>query len=111
MLRMLVGKATMSAEHPGAPEPTPELVWVGDGAWVAHDPELPDNDARRVIAYIEHRNHRVDVVWVRERREMCSFETLRDALREVAAVGRRADEGTAGAPGRSIPARIAESVR
>lgn len=74
----------MSTERPGAEARTPELVWVGHGAWVARDPDLCENDARRVIAYIEHRNHRVEVVWVRERRDVCSFETLRDALDEVA---------------------------
>lgn len=74
----------MSTENAEAQPRTPELVWVGHGAWVARDPELPDTDARRVIAYIEHRDHRVEVVWVRERREVSRFETLRDALNEVA---------------------------
>ena len=62
---MIVREATMSTEHPAVPGPAPELVWVGHGAWIARDPELPDNDARRVIAYIEHRDHRFDVVWLR----------------------------------------------
>lgn len=74
----------MSTEHPGDEVRTPELVWVGHGAWVARDPELSDNDARRVIAYIEHRDHRVDVVWVRGRRPVSCFDTLRDAMHEVA---------------------------
>ncbi|WP_396641850.1 hypothetical protein [Microbacterium sp.] len=74
----------MPTECPGAEARNPELVWVGHGAWVARDPDLSDDDARRVIAYIEHRDHRVDVVWVRERRDVSNFETLRDALDEVA---------------------------
>lgn len=74
----------MPTECPGAEARNPELVWVGHGAWVARDPDLSDDDARRVIAYIEHRDHRVDVVWVRERRDVSRFETLRDALDEVA---------------------------
>lgn len=63
----------------------PELISVGDGAWVARDPTAADNDARRVIAYIEHKDHRAYVLWARERQDVCCYETLRDALLDVAA--------------------------
>ena len=99
----------MSTEQSAVPGP--ELVWVGHGAWVARDPELPDHDPRRVIAYLEHRNHRVDVVWVRERRNPCSFETLREALAAVAAVCGRTDEEHAEHLAGPTANRVAETVR
>ena len=99
----------MSTEQSAVPGP--ELVWVGHGAWVARDPELPDHDPRRVIAYIEHRNHRVDVVWVRERRNVCSFETLREALHEVAAVCGRTNEDLAEPFAGPTANRVAATVR
>lgn len=64
--------------------PSPELIPVGDGAWVARDPGVPDNDARRVVAYLERKNGRVHVLWVRDRRDASSHATLGAALREVA---------------------------
>lgn len=38
------------------PEPhrrRPELIWVGNGAWVACDPRVSENDPNRVLAYME----------------------------------------------------------
>ena len=63
----------------------PELAWVGRGAWVACDPALPPDDARRVIAYLECKNQHVSVLWVRDRHDECSFDTLREALDAVSA--------------------------
>ena len=62
----------------------PVLTWVGDGAWIATDPTVLEGDRRRVIAYLEHSNHKVSVLWVRSRREVSSYPTLRDALSAVA---------------------------
>lgn len=62
-----------------------ELIWVGNGGWVACDRGVPDEDPRRVIAFVEHRDHHVDVLWVRERREAGCYETLREALQEITA--------------------------
>ena len=60
-----------------------ELTWVGDGAWVACDPSLAEHDPHRVIAFLECRDHHVDVIWVRDQRPPERFEGLREALRAV----------------------------
>lgn len=66
-------------------ELTPELTWVGDGGWVACDPTLPTNDPKRVIAYLECKDHTVFVLWIRERADAACYDTLRDALRAITA--------------------------
>jgi hypothetical protein len=63
-----------------------DLVWVGDGSWVARDPAVSDDDARRVIALIEHREHHVYVVWVRDRQDVSRYQSLREAVQAVATV-------------------------
>jgi hypothetical protein len=70
-----------SAEAPD--HPVTELLWVGDGAWVACDPALEEGDPRRVIAYLECKDRCVRVQWVRDRLDLCVYETLREALQEV----------------------------
>ncbi|HEX5728603.1 hypothetical protein [Microbacterium sp.] len=75
----------MSTHTRSAKAPTPELIWVGDGAWIACDTSMPDTDPHRVIAYLECRNSRVSVLWVRDRQEAGLYETLREALDEVTA--------------------------
>lgn len=60
-----------------------ELLWVGDGAWVACDAALDQSDPRRVIAYLECKDHHVHVQWVRDRLDLCVYDTLREALHEV----------------------------
>ena len=60
----------MSIEVESPRSTGPELIWVGDGAWVAHDPSLPEGDPRRVIAYMEHKDRRVYVLWVRDRQDV-----------------------------------------
>ncbi|MCR2763111.1 hypothetical protein NQ152_06250 [Microbacterium sp. zg.B48] len=64
---------------------SPELVWIGDGAWVARDTRLAENDPHRVVAYLECKDHRVYVLWVRGRRDVSCFNSLREALTEIAA--------------------------
>lgn len=77
-----------------AERPAAELLWVGDGAWVACDPTLGETDPRRVIAYVECRDHAVHVMWVRERRCPTRCRTLRDALAMVShAVAEPSPEG------------------
>jgi hypothetical protein len=71
----------LHADRPAAPE----LTWVGHGAWVARDPSLPANEARSVIAFIEHRDHHVSVLWVRDRRDASTYDSLREACDAVAA--------------------------
>ena len=73
----------MTRKVPSADVVVPELIWVGHGVWVARDPSLPESDDRRVIAYVEHKDHRVYVLWVRDRRDVCCYDTLREALGEV----------------------------
>ena len=63
-----------------------ELVRVGDGAWVARDPAVSDSDARRVMAYVElEGDHRVLVLWVRDGRDVSVYDSLREAVQEIAA--------------------------
>jgi hypothetical protein len=62
---------------------TPELVWLGQGAWVACDPSLPEDDGRRVIAYLECKDGLVYVLWVRDRGAVIEFTSLREALEAV----------------------------
>lgn len=75
--------ADRSSGTPAAGGSSAELLWVGDGAWVACDPRLDASDPRRVIAYVECRDHAVHVVWVRERRRPTRCRTLREALAVV----------------------------
>lgn len=62
----------------------PDLQWVGDGAWVASDPDADVNDPRRVIAYLECKDSRVYVLWVNGATGVCEFESLREALAAIA---------------------------
>jgi hypothetical protein len=74
-----------------APSPTarsdrqPDLQWVGEGAWVASDPDADANDPHRVIAYLECKDSRVYVLWVSGTSGVCEFESLRDALEAISA--------------------------
>lgn len=79
-LRPELGEAT--AEGIDA---APELIWVGDGGWVACDPTLPRSDPRRVIAYLECKDHQVYVLPVRSRSVARSYETPREALEALRA--------------------------
>ena len=60
-----------------------ELVWMGSGGWVAYDTSVPENDARRVLAYLECKDQHVDVTWVRDQRPDERFASLREALQAV----------------------------
>ena len=71
-------------QHSPSREPAPELIWVGDGAWVARDPAVPDDDARGLVAYVEHKDQRVYVLWVRDRRDVCEYASLREAITAIA---------------------------
>jgi hypothetical protein len=71
-------------------EVAPELLWVGDAAWVACDAAVPENDPRRVVAYLERKNGRVDVLWVRDGHEVSTYGSLRQAVHAVWAVTHRA---------------------
>lgn len=64
----------------------PELIWLGSGGWVASDTSLPENDPRRVVAYLQCRDQHVDVTWVRGNRGDERFDSLREALEAVRSV-------------------------
>lgn len=73
----------MSTEVLTVQAPSLDLMWVGDGAWVACDTRLADRDARGVVAYLECKDHQVYVLWVRDQKDVCCYATLREALRVV----------------------------
>ncbi|UYK39668.1 hypothetical protein [Microbacterium terricola] len=79
--------------------PATELLWVGDGGWVACDTALAKTDPRRVIAFIECKEHRVRVQWVRDRCDVSVHDTLREALQAVEAACTRDREAS---PERSL---------
>lgn len=60
-----------------------ELIWLGDGAWVACDPRADENDPRRVLAYLECKDSVVYVLWVRDRIGVVEFGSLREAVAAV----------------------------
>lgn len=62
----------------------PELLWVGSGAWVACDPAREADDPQRVIAYLECKEERVYLLWVRGSAGVCEFGSIRDALDRIA---------------------------
>ncbi|QEV99601.1 hypothetical protein F6J84_05455 [Microbacterium caowuchunii] len=69
-----------------AAEQHTQLIGVGPGAWCVCDASVPENDARRLIAYLERVDGHVEVVWVHERRPPARFESLTfafDAVRDV----------------------------
>lgn len=61
----------------------PELLWVGSGGWVACDPSVDATDPRRVVAYLECKEHRVYVLWVTGADGVCEFGSIRDALDQI----------------------------
>ena len=68
----------------GARPHTPQLIWIGDGGWIAYDPEVPENDPRRILAYVECKDHRVYVLWVRGRSDLSVYPGIREALSDIA---------------------------
>jgi len=59
------------------------LVAVAPDAWCVCDPTMPSNDARHLVAYIERDGDGVDVLWVREQRAACQYESLHDAVQSI----------------------------
>ncbi|MDF2556134.1 MAG: hypothetical protein K0R60_2029 [Microbacterium sp.] len=74
----------MHATHPSSTDVLAvELLPVSDSGWIACDQSLGADDPRRVIAYLDCCGRDINVTWVRERREGCSYETLGDALQAM----------------------------
>jgi hypothetical protein len=64
----------------------PELVWVGEGGWIACDPEADPDDPGRVLAYLECKDSVVYLLCVKGRPEAVELPTLQAALDEVDAI-------------------------
>ena len=73
------------AEAGGGRELAPELLWMGDGTWAACDSSVPTDDSRHVVAYLVCRDRCVQVLWVGNGHDSCSYETLREAFQAVTA--------------------------
>lgn len=74
---------TRATNEDGAP---PELLWVGNGAWMACDPAAAEDDPGRVIAYVECKDSIVYVLWVHGRERVDEYSSIGEAL---VAVGQR----------------------
>jgi hypothetical protein len=83
-----------------------EVTAVAEGAWRVSDLRVPDDDASHVVAFIEVRDERLEVVWLRgSATALDLFDSLGSALdtiddvlttgepRNVSAGGNRASPG------------------
>lgn len=75
----------MPTTQQNASRGAPELVWLGDGAWVACDEDFPRGDPRRVIAYVECKDHLVYVLPARDSAGVRTYDTIREALADLTA--------------------------
>lgn len=89
-----------------AADPRPELIWVGDGGWVACDPLATEHDPNRVLAYVECKVGIVYVLWVRGGGGVDQFVSLREAMEAIAAqmAAQRVDAAGVGAKAASVEA-------
>jgi hypothetical protein len=61
--------------------PHVELVPLADNAWRLSDDRIPEEDARRILGYVEQRDVDVEIMWMRPRAGDCEyFSCLADAL-------------------------------
>ena len=65
-------------------DPRPDLVWVGNGGWVACDTLADHSDPHRVVAYLECKDEIVYVLWVHGRAGVDEYPSLREALAAIA---------------------------
>jgi hypothetical protein len=79
-----------------------ELTFVGEGGWRVCDAAMPQDDARRVVAFFEEVDRHVEALWIRARHAPRRFDTLAEAV--DAAVEVIAREDPLGSP-RPIPIR------
>jgi hypothetical protein len=63
-----------------------ELTFVGDAGWRVCDGSLPEDDGRRVVAFVERVDGHVEVLWIRQCHAPRRFDTLADALAAADAV-------------------------
>ncbi|MCH6231923.1 hypothetical protein MK786_14320 [Microbacterium sp. CFH 31415] len=76
-------------------DPRPDLVWVGNGGWVACDSLAGHSDPHRVVAYLECKDQIVYVLWVHGRAGVDEYPSLREALAAIAEGMRVRREGRA----------------
>jgi hypothetical protein len=62
-----------------------ELVPLGNGAWRLCDRNVDDDDPASIIAYVEHSDGGLEVVWVHGRVGWARFTTLGEVLEAAAA--------------------------
>ncbi|MFB8145970.1 hypothetical protein ACFC1W_04400 [Microbacterium sp. NPDC056003] len=84
-------------------DPRPDLVWVGNGGWVACDTLADHSDPHRVVAYLECKDEIVYVLWVHGRAGVDEYRSLREALAAIAE-GMRARRETS--PTEAVPAAV-----
>lgn len=102
----------ITADTRVADDAAPALIWVGESGWVACDTAVPENDPRRVIAYLECKNRRVEVLWVRDRHGVSGYETLAEAMHAVAETAREGSPRARQlASGRVNSDRVARTVK
>ena len=65
-------------------DPRPDLVWVGNGGWVACDALAERSDPHRVVAYLECKDQIVYVLWVHGRAGVDEYPSLGEALAAIA---------------------------
>jgi len=77
-------------------DPHVELVALADNAWRLSDDRIPEGDARRILGYVEQRDGKVEIMWMRPKAGDCEyFSCLAEAL--AAASARMQAESEAGA--------------
>jgi hypothetical protein len=68
-----------------------ELTFVGEAGWRVCDASVPEDDARRLVAFFEKVDRHIEVIWFRECHASRRFDTLNDALDAADAVIEHAD--------------------
>ncbi|HWI31034.1 MAG TPA: hypothetical protein VNT50_06065 [Microbacterium sp.] len=63
-----------------------ELTHVGESGWRVCDGTLPEDDGRRVVAFMELVDDHIEVVWIRSTNAPTRFAELDDALNAADAV-------------------------
>lgn len=58
---------------------------LGEGSWRVCDTAVSPNDAESVLAYVERKDGRYRVTWVRGSRSAVTFDALDDIVRVAAA--------------------------
>ena len=89
-----------------------ELTFVGEGGWRVCDATMPEDDARRVVAFFERVDRHIEVLWIWECQAPRRFDTLNDALDAADTVIERegADRSSRPVPIRHFPPRSRKAI-